>query len=195
MSLNQLLNPVKELVIKCETLKVSEDVDISNTLNVNHLNTSSYGYNDANARFSANSSDASITGFTETRLLVERKFLGNKNEAVPDPNDYIHYKGTIGVSANATPNQAFIIDLDVSSEGINDRNDTNGVSVICYSGRGQQILPGGTTKLQLATTTAVEVVGGKLKLSFFNVEGTNILPSTSHELDFDICILQEYTPP
>jgi len=195
MSLNQLINPVKALNIVCDRIEAKGSDPMNNqsaidgVLNVNNLNNSSYGYSNANARYSINATDASIVGFTETRLLVERKYLAHRNAPEQfDPINYTHYKGTIGFSTKPAPTTSVVIDLDVSSDEVNDRTDATGLTAISYSGMGQQILPAGTSKLQLATTTSVDVVGGKLKLTFYNVENIALTASSAYEVNFDICI-------
>lgn len=195
MSLNQLLDPTKPLNIVCDRIEAKATDPMNNqssfdgVLNVNNLNNSSYGYSNANDRFSINPTDTSIVGFTETRLLVERKYLAHRNAPEQfDPVNYIHYKGTIGFSTNPTPSQSVVINLRVSDDNVSDRNDTTGNTAISYAGQGQQILPAGTTKLQLSTTTAIEVSGSFLKLTFFNPEGVNLLASSAYEVNFDICI-------
>jgi hypothetical protein len=181
MSLNQLINPVKPLNIVCDRIEAKGTDPMNNqssfdgVLNVNNLNNSSYGYSDASSRFTINPSDTSTTGFTESRLLVERKYMAHRNSPEQfDPVNYTHYKGTIGFSTNLTPSQSVVFNLKVSDDGVNDRNDPTGIS--------------GTTKLQLATTTAIEVSGTFLKLTFFNPELVNLPASSVFEVNFDICI-------
>jgi hypothetical protein len=194
MSLNQLINPVKPLNIVCDRIEAKGTDPMNNqssfdgVLNVNNLNNSSYGYSDASSRFTINPSDTSTTGFTESRLLVERKYMAHRNSPEQfDPVNYTHYKGTIGFSTNLTPSQSVVFNLKVSDDGVNDRNDPTGNTAISYSGIGQQIISG-TTKLQLATTTAIEVSGTFLKLTFFNPELVNLPASSVFEVNFDICI-------
>jgi hypothetical protein len=195
MSLNQvLINNTKPLDLVVNSVSVvipSNPTQYSGVINVVNINNSSYGYSDARARFSKDPSDISIDTITYARLSVERKYMAHRNSPEQfDPVNYVHYKGSLIINMNAVNNKYVNVLLDVSSDNISDRNDTNGDTVICYSGYGQQISPQAVSSgnLQINTIQSVNINNGKLLLPFFNTTGQNILPSTTYQLDFDICI-------